>query len=245
MRAAIAGPDGPALGFESTVICRSGERRRVLWSIAFAGDDSDATGQVVLSGIDITPTLRTSGLFSQVMRTAAAPALVGTDLRGRVTLYNAAAEALLGHPAASMLGQVLPLELFDPIEFGERAVRLGVPADLRMLTGDLSKLDRRRSDLDLGSLDRRRRDTDGSPVAERRSDRRAGGERRSERRGGEERRGAEERRGQRASQARDWTFIRRQRRALHRFADRRGGGRRRRRSRRLPGCGRGRVRAAA
>ncbi len=200
MRAAIAGPDGSALGFETTVICRSGDRRRVLWSIAFTGDD--AAGHVVLSGIDVTPTLRTAGLFSQIMRTAAAPALVGTDLHGRVTLYNAAAEALLGHPAASVLGRVLPLDLFDPTELEERAVRLGVPANLRLLTGDLSKLDRRRRDVDLGPLDRRRRDTDGSRIAERRSERRADDGPRTGPRGDEDRRG------QRASQARDWTLVR-------------------------------------
>jgi hypothetical protein len=91
---------------------------------------------------------------------------------------------MLGFPAASMIGCKLDVGLFDPAEFAERAQRLGVPADLRLLTADLTKLDRRRSSLDLGMLDRRRRRA-GDDAGDRRSgsqgsdDRRAGDRRAS------------------------------------------------------------------
>jgi PAS domain S-box-containing protein len=203
LRTAIAGSDGPALGVETTLTTQRGDRRRVLWSLALVGDDTEGPSHVVLSGIDVTPELHTSGLFSQLVRTAAAPALVGTDLRGRVTLFNSAAERMLGYAASTMLGQVLSQDLFEPAEFEERALRLGVPADLRLLAADLSQLDRRRSNPDLGSFDRRRgadgeaggTERRGERRVERRTDRRGAGDRRSDRRNG-------------APQARDWTLVR-------------------------------------
>jgi PAS domain S-box-containing protein len=81
--------------------------------VSSAGGGHDGSDLVVLSGIDVTPELRASGLFSQLVRTAATPALVATDLEGRVTLYNSAAERLLGFPAASMIGRVLDVGLFS------------------------------------------------------------------------------------------------------------------------------------
>ena len=222
MRTALAGPGGPVSGVETGVRTENGEVRRVLWSVSAAGAGPEGSDLVVLSGIDVTPELRASGLFSQLMRTAATPALVATDLEGRVTLYNSAAERMLGFPAASMIGRKLDVGLFDPAEFAERAQRLGVPPDLRLLTADLTKLDRRRSSLDLGMLDRRRRRS-GDDAGERRSgpqgsdDRRAGDRRASseadesmplaDRR--QDRRGtAADRRSGPSPQARDWTLVR-------------------------------------
>src|SRR5918994_2476153 len=117
MRAALLAPTGPVSGVETGLRTRSGEGRRVLWSLDSAGVTNDGTELVVLSGIDVTPELRTSGLFSQLMRTTAAPALVGTDVRGRVTLYNSAAEKMLGRSAASMIGRQFDVALFDAAEF--------------------------------------------------------------------------------------------------------------------------------
>ena len=212
MRVAVAGPGGPALGFETSLRTEDGGRRLVLWSVSGFGDAPEELSHVVMSGIDVTPEVHTSGLFSQLIRTAAAPALVGTDLHGRVTLYNSAAEKMLGYPASGMVGRRLERALFDPVEFEERAARLGAPADLKLLTGDLSKLDRRRSNLDLGALDRRKRGgqrrDDGGSAADRagegvrRSDRRDEGDRRAERRSEGDRRSGH------SPQARDWTLIR-------------------------------------
>ncbi len=211
MRAAVVGPGGPALGFETSLSTKNGGRRLVLWSVSGFGTGVDGPSHVVLSGIDVTPEVHTSGLFSQLIRTAAAPALVGTDLHGRVTLYNSAAEKMLGYAASAVVGRRLERALFDTAEFEERAARLEVPADLSLLAADLSKLDRRRGNLDLGALDRRKRGQrsgDGGGPA----DRRGGGERRSERRGEgsrrTERRGDGERRSGHSPQARDWTLIR-------------------------------------
>ncbi len=196
VRAALTTPASRTVGFETAVATKDGGRRRVLWTAAFAGDAACSDHLLVLSGIDVSAEGGTHGLFSHLLRGAASPALLGTDTRGRVTFYNSAAERLLGRSTTTMLGRVVPLDLFEPAEIEERAGRLGVPADLELFTRDLSSLDRRRSNLDLGALDRRRGagDRDGSDAPrERRGDRRASGT---------------DRGGSRASRARDWTMIR-------------------------------------
>lgn len=202
VRAALTSPSGPTLGFETALATRQGGRRRVLWSVAFTGGTPMIDGHLVLTGIDVTLEDRTHGLFSHLIRGSTIPALVGTDTFGRITLYNSAAERIVGRPASAMLGRILPFDLFEPAEVEERAGRLGVPADLELLTRDLSKLDRRRSNLDLGALDRRRRPDDEGRYDEDGHDER----RQPERRG--ERRGREDRGRTRGPQARDWTLIR-------------------------------------
>jgi len=197
VRAALRTPAGSALGFETAIATRHGGRRRVLWSVAFTGETASIDGHVVLTGIDVSLEGHAQGLFSHLIRGSTMPALVGTDTCGRITLYNSAAERVLGRPASAMLGRIVPFDLFEPAEVEERAGRLGVPADLKLFTRDLSKLDRRRSNLDLGTLDRRRRRNDEGRNDQRRQDERRG-----------ERRGREDRRGGRAPQARDWTLIR-------------------------------------
>ncbi|MDX6324784.1 MAG: hypothetical protein QOK15_1138 [Nocardioidaceae bacterium] len=151
------GAAGGALGHHSAYPTATGGERRIVWSISFLEDEHGVRCHVVLTGVDLSTSAATSGLFSHVMRDAAAVALVGTDLHGRVTFCNPAAEAMLGRPALSLLAKPLPMTIFEPTELHDRAAKLGVPADLRLLTADLSRLDRRRRDVNLGTLDRRAR----------------------------------------------------------------------------------------
>ena len=154
---------GGALGHHSAYRTDAGNERRVVWSISFLEDARGARRQVVLTGVDLSGAASAaSGLFSHVMRDAGAVALVGTDVGGRVTFCNPAAEAMLGRPALSLLGRPLPLEIFDQAELRDRAAKLDLPVDLRLLTADLSRLDRRRRDVNLGTLDRRARREGGS-----------------------------------------------------------------------------------
>lgn len=209
-RAALATPSGPAFGFETSLNTRDGGRRRVLWAAALACDDALGARHLVLTGIDVSGQGPAHGVFSHLFRGSASPALVGTDTSGRITLYNTAAEEILGRPASSMVGRNLPSELFEPAEIAERAGRLGVPADLTLLTRDLSTLDRRATNLDLGALDRRRRRDDHDGYRKRRQDHRR--DRPDERRQAEaqdDRRAPDsDSRGRRTAQVRDWTLIR-------------------------------------
>ncbi|SDR74311.1 PAS fold-containing protein [Nocardioides scoriae] len=206
MHAAMSG-ERSTMGLESTITSGSGHPRRVLWSVGRALESTAMTADhVVLTGLDVTPTGPPQGLFSHVVKGKSTPMIVGTDLAGRVTLFNSTAEHVLGRSACDMVGRALPAELFEQAEIAERAHRLGVPADLTLLTRDLSGLDRRRSDVDLGPLDRRQR-RGGGP-----QDRRGGGpgDRRDRRSGSADDRrsgGAQDRRGS-GAQPRDWTLIR-------------------------------------
>jgi signal transduction histidine kinase len=218
---------GPATGVETGIRAEGAVPRRILWSVEHAADDEASSGLAVLTGIDVTPQGRSSGLFSQLLRTAASPALVGTDARGCVTLYNQAAEQMLGRDAASVVGRPLDLGMFDREEFVERAERLGVPPDARLLAADLSTLDRRRRTLDLGSLDRRRGGEERRQGERRAGDRREGDRREGDRRQGDrrDRREGDRRAGDRRAYdgpdrrgggsgaprgtlARDWTMLR-------------------------------------
>jgi PAS domain S-box-containing protein len=156
LEAAVAAPGG-ALGHDTTLRDAAGGERRVMWSISFLEDEQGRREHLVLTGVDVTPASGSCGLLSHVMRDAVAAALVGTDAAGRVTFCNPAAEAMLGYPAPLLLGRPLPASIFTPSELEERATKLGVPADLRVLAADLSRLDRRRRDVRLGALDRRGR----------------------------------------------------------------------------------------
>src|SRR3954454_6996864 len=153
---------GGALGHHTTITSATGAERRIVWSLSFLEDERGRRQSLVLTGVDVSSASASSGLFSHVMRDAAAAALVGTDLEGRVTFCNPAAEAMLGYPALSLLGRPLPLGIFDPDELNDRADKLGVPADLRLLTQDLSRLDRRRHEVQIGTLDRRAGRREGS-----------------------------------------------------------------------------------
>ena len=222
MEAAMTRGTNGSMGMETSVDIGDGRRRRILWSVGHSPAGEDGTGgDVVLTGLDLTPTGTPQGLFSHVVRGTTAPMLVGTDLRGRVTLFNPTAEQVLGRSAADLIGRPLPADLFEAAEITERAARLGVPADLTLFTRDLTGLDRRSADVNLGHLDRRQRrgggpeDRRGGGPEDRRggsaADRRGGGP--EDRRGGgpQDRRagGARDRRGgSAATPARDWTLVR-------------------------------------
>src|SRR3954451_25164079 len=100
---------GGALGHHSTYLTADGGERRVVWSISFVEDETGHRRHVLLTGVALSRPTAVSGLFSHVMRDATAVALVGTDVQGRVTFVNPAAEAMLGYPALSLLGEQLPL----------------------------------------------------------------------------------------------------------------------------------------
>ncbi|MBV9831381.1 MAG: PAS domain-containing protein, partial [Marmoricola sp.] len=73
---AVSSPTGPLSGVEAVLPGADGARRRVLWA---ARRTPGPDPRVVLTGIDVTPEGQASGLFSQLVRSAATPALVATD----------------------------------------------------------------------------------------------------------------------------------------------------------------------
>ncbi|KQT89608.1 hypothetical protein ASG49_17970 [Marmoricola sp. Leaf446] len=99
-------PSLPRSG-ETTVLTRDGEHRSVVFSNAVhtAGPDEPVT--LVFSATDVTDARESAGLVRHLLRSATTMAFVGTDLEGRITLFNPGAERLLGLPAARAEGRLL------------------------------------------------------------------------------------------------------------------------------------------
>src|SRR5262245_8570593 len=61
-----------------------------------------------------------------VLRAATAYAVIATDERGLIELFNEGAERMLGYGAAEVVGELTPLALHDPSEVAARAAELGI-----------------------------------------------------------------------------------------------------------------------
>jgi PAS domain S-box-containing protein len=69
---------------------------------------------------------RTSELLSGVLRNATETAIVATDSRGVITVFNRGAERLLGYRAAEVIGKASGAMLHDEAEMAARAAELGL-----------------------------------------------------------------------------------------------------------------------
>ena len=110
-------PSLPRSG-DATVLTKDGERRSVVFSNAVhtAGPDEPVT--VVFSATDVTDARESAGLVRHLLRSATTMAFVGTDLEGRITLFNPGAERLLGLSSERAVGRhltdfLLPVEAQD------------------------------------------------------------------------------------------------------------------------------------
>jgi PAS domain S-box-containing protein len=61
-----------------------------------------------------------------VLRAATGYAVIATDERGLIELFNEGAERMLGYSAAEVVGVLTPLALHDPAEVAARAAELGI-----------------------------------------------------------------------------------------------------------------------
>lgn len=73
--------------------------------------------------------LRQTHDFLKAVLDNAAHAVISVDAHGTITVFNPAAEKLLGYPAAEVVGRRTPLLFHDPVEIKQRA------AELTRLTG--------------------------------------------------------------------------------------------------------------
>jgi len=64
--------------------------------------------------------------FSSVLRAATEQSIIGTDVDGRVTVFNEGAERMLGYRAADVVGRETLTLIHDPQEIAGRAAELGV-----------------------------------------------------------------------------------------------------------------------
>ncbi len=92
-------------------------------------DTSGRIAHVVGAGIDLREHRRGQHLMEAVLAATTEQALIACDRQGRITLFNAGAERMLGHTAEQALGRDMALLLHDPAELREQADALGVSAE--------------------------------------------------------------------------------------------------------------------
>lgn len=105
---------------EGTLLTDSGSRRLVVWSCAYLFDDLGLPTHVVLTGLDVTGERTTRQLVSHLLEAASDTAIIGTDLRGSITVFNRGAEELLGISADDVLLAATPARFLDPAELAAR-----------------------------------------------------------------------------------------------------------------------------
>ncbi len=92
---------------EAQLRTKDGHQVAVIFSseVHQAADDAPVT--VVISATDVTATRQNAGMVDHLLRSARTIAFVGTDLTGRITLFNTGAEHMLGIDADSATGREL------------------------------------------------------------------------------------------------------------------------------------------
>jgi PAS domain S-box-containing protein len=92
---------------EAQLQTRDGQQLAVVFSADVHRASADAPVTVVISATDVTAAKQNAGMVSHLLRSARTIAFVGTDLTGRITLFNTGAEHMLGVDAASATGREL------------------------------------------------------------------------------------------------------------------------------------------
>ncbi len=118
-------PDRLARVGEAVLQTRSGQRITLEFSNAVHQIAPDAPITYVLSGTDVTAAREHAGMVDHLLRSATTTGFVGTDLDGRITLFNTGAERMLGVTAAEATGRP-----FAEFVSAEGATERGVFQDL-------------------------------------------------------------------------------------------------------------------
>jgi PAS domain S-box-containing protein len=92
---------------EAQLRTKDGRQMAVIFSSDVHQASADAEVTVVLSATDVTAARENAGMVNHLLRSARTIAFVGTDLEGRITLFNTGAEHMLGVEADSATGREL------------------------------------------------------------------------------------------------------------------------------------------
>ena len=117
----FSSPDGAAVpGTREADVARAdGGLLRVVWSNDIVFDDDGCAAYVVMTGIDVTAERTAAGLVEHLLRASNTTALIGIDQRGRISLFNSGASAMLGYETDEVTGMPF-IDLLDPDELASR-----------------------------------------------------------------------------------------------------------------------------
>ena len=121
VEALFAGKGLPRNG-EAQLQTKDGHQKAVTFSTDVHRASADAPVTVVISAIDVTDARQNAGMVNNLLRSARTIAFVGTDLTGRITLFNTGAERMLGIDAAGATGRDL-VEFIAPEDLARNATR--------------------------------------------------------------------------------------------------------------------------
>lgn len=126
-------PDGSLIpsSVDGRVRDTEGNVHRVLWSSGIVSDDTGTPTHVVMTGLDMTAERNAAGLMEHVLGAALDTAIIGTDTQGRITLFNAGAQAMLGQ-THDAVGRPLT-DILDPSSFAHWAQAQDAPAEFASL----------------------------------------------------------------------------------------------------------------
>ncbi len=105
---------------EAQLQTKDGQQKAVTFSTDVHRASADAPVTVVISATDVTAARQNAGMVDHLLRSARTIAFVGTDLAGRITLFNTGAERMLGIDAASATGREL-VEFIAPDDLARNA----------------------------------------------------------------------------------------------------------------------------
>ena len=107
---------------EAQLQTKDGQQLAVMFSSDMHRASADAPVTVVLSATDVTDARQNAGMVSHLLRSARTIAFVGTDLAGRITLFNTGAERMLGIDADAATGREL-VDFIAPEDLARNAAR--------------------------------------------------------------------------------------------------------------------------
>lgn len=109
-----------------------GRVHRVMWSSGVVSDDTGTPTHLVMTGLDMTAERNAAGLMEHVLGAALDTAIIGTDIHGRITLFNAGAQAMMGQGTSDAVGRPFT-DILDADSFEKWADAHDSPADFPSL----------------------------------------------------------------------------------------------------------------
>jgi PAS domain S-box-containing protein len=103
----FADPGQLPLSGEAQLLTKAGGLRLVVFSADVYQANPDAPVTFVISATDVTAARENAGMVEHLLRSARTIAFVGTDLDGRISLFNTGAEHMLGIGAEDATGREL------------------------------------------------------------------------------------------------------------------------------------------
>ncbi|MBA3780806.1 MAG: PAS domain S-box protein [Nocardioides sp.] len=139
VRAMYDDPSGNAIigAAESGVRTVDGDLLRILWSRDIVRDEGGHAAYAVITGLDVTAERNASGLMRHMLAAALSTALIGLDNRGRITVFNAGAEQILGYDSYTALGMDFT-DILDAEEFKEWTTEHMSPPSFEALAKSLA-----------------------------------------------------------------------------------------------------------